>query len=196
MIKKNDLETLRARLAANAQAIEERRRAAAEAVVKFTDATGAAREKLAEQVTSLRAEAAVLESERKELQERYTAAYLLPFEAAVRAAQEQTDALGVAAMEARRKVQAAGNDRLRFLNRGGRSSATEESEKLNLEMEIAYIRQKAEGGILQGKAERAAFALQRAKNELEAARTSSLTTLWPPRACGENEKDIDTRVNI
>ena len=53
MIKKNYLETLRARLAANAQAIEERRRAAAEAVVKFTDATGAAREKLDRKSTRL-----------------------------------------------------------------------------------------------------------------------------------------------
>jgi len=173
MTPKNDVETLKARLAANKATAEENQRAAAEVIKSLPDATGAAREKLAQQWRDLRAELVLLEAEREELQERYSLAYLLPFKAAVAEAQQQTIALGAAATEARRKVQTAGNDRLRFLNRGGRSSATEESEKLNIETETGFARQKAEGRILQGKAERAGFALQRAKNELEAARAEA-----------------------
>ena len=160
---KNKIDELKNRLKESESTTTEKRAAAADIMAKYTDAKGAQRGALSREWAEAQAELTLLDAERVELQSRLDAASLAPLKSEYESAEREAIRLSEEATAARQNMQTVANERLHFMNRGGRKAITPEGELSIVEMETKAATAKAESRIASQKAQRAASARDQAK---------------------------------
>lgn len=169
MNQENEYIILSDRIAALDQDIASKAEEANEIVKRRVDADDETRTQLSDQWASLQLEIELLQAERKILQARRDHAFLVPFEEAVKAADEERLRLGTLASEAKKTLNEVANRRTRFYNRGGRRPMDEETEAERLKIDAEFATAQSTSLLAMQKAERARFEAEKARGELTKA---------------------------